>query len=190
MPSHSQERSSEPDPVRLRRRWHRFWSRSCSAPRMKEERKRNAGRRVSFTSAPCGAARADNSARSAAGVPPRRLPKGRWSQRLSPGQASWDAVQMGVTHPRLSQSSGCTPRTGLSADQHDARNRPGAKVTNPRPREPLSLHHPGSPDDVLHGSEIDLTVSETGTNVNVKMTIYARHGRARPGHPCLVLAPC
>jgi hypothetical protein len=156
MPSHSQERPSELDPVRLHRRWHRLSSRSCSAPRMKEERKRNAGRRVSLPAALSRRGRALNAARSTVGVPPRRSPEGRWSQRLSPGQASWDAVRTGVTHPRLSQSSGCTPRTGLSADQHDARNRPGTKVTNPRPREPLSLHQPGSPADVLHVSEIDL----------------------------------
>jgi hypothetical protein len=28
-------------------------------------------------------------------------------------------------------------------------------VTNLGPREPLSLHHPVSPDDVLYGSEIE-----------------------------------
>jgi hypothetical protein len=28
-------------------------------------------------------------------------------------------------------------------------------VTNLSPREPLSLHHPVSPDDVLYGSEIE-----------------------------------
>ena len=71
----------------------------------------------------------------------------------------------GVARLPLSQSSECTSRTGLSAGQHDARNRPGAKVTNLYSREPLSLHQPGSPDDVLHVSEIDSNVSETETNV-------------------------
>jgi hypothetical protein len=44
----------------------------------------------------------------------------------APGQASWDAGPAGVTRPRLSQSSGSTPRTGHNTGGHDAQNRPGA----------------------------------------------------------------
>ena len=43
------------------------------------------------------------------------------------GQVSWDAaLAAGVTRPRLSQSSGSTPRTGRNTGGHDARSRPGA----------------------------------------------------------------
>ena len=35
-------------------------------------------------------------------------------------------LRAGVTRPRLSQSSGSTPRTGRNAGEHDAQSRPGA----------------------------------------------------------------
>jgi hypothetical protein len=64
-------------------------------------------------------------ARSPFGAPPR-LWSGFHPPDSAPGQASWDAGPAGVTRPRLSQSSGSTPRTGHSTGGHDAQNRPGA----------------------------------------------------------------
>jgi hypothetical protein len=61
-------------------------------------------------------------------------------QALTPdaasGQASWDAGQAGVTRPRLSQSSGSTPRAGPSTGRHDAQSRPGAACETARGHRP------------------------------------------------------
>jgi hypothetical protein len=45
------------------------------------------------------------------------------------------------------------------------RSRPGAKVTSRRPREPLSLHRPVVPADVLYVSENDALCNGYGDNV-------------------------
>jgi hypothetical protein len=52
------------------------------------------------------------------------------------GQASWDAGRAGVTRPRLSQSSGSTPRAGHSTGRHDAQSRPGAACETARGHRP------------------------------------------------------
>jgi hypothetical protein len=82
--------------------------------------KQNADRRVSVHSAsfsdaatrlasrppPCG--RGQEGARPPVGVPQRRLPEGRWSQRLSPGQASWDVA--GTCDPKPAPTGERKPR--------------------------------------------------------------------------------
>jgi hypothetical protein len=50
----------------------------------------------------------------------------------TPGHASWDAVQAGVTRPFLSQSRDCTSRIGRSTGVNDARSRPGAECKSAR----------------------------------------------------------
>jgi hypothetical protein len=89
---------------------------------LKEEGRRNAGKRCATTAASCDAARVPlhilprkrgrikEGARSPDGVPPRLLSEGVIVPRRSSGQASWDAVCTGVTRLRLSQSSDA-PRT-------------------------------------------------------------------------------
>jgi hypothetical protein len=54
----------------------------------------------------------------------------------------------------LSQSSELPRRPVVMPDGRMTRSRPGAEVTSPRPREPLSLRQPVSPADVLSVSEI------------------------------------
>src|SRR5208282_5915100 len=54
----------------------------------------------------------------------------------------------------LSQSSGFPRRPVVMPDGRMTRSRPGAEVTSPRPREPLSLRQPVSPAGVLSVSEI------------------------------------
>src|SRR5208282_3654309 len=54
----------------------------------------------------------------------------------------------------LSQSSELPRRPVIVPAGRMTRSRPGAEVTSPRPREPLSLRQPVSPADVLSVSEI------------------------------------
>jgi hypothetical protein len=51
-------------------------------------------------------------------------------------------------------SPASSSQAGHSAGRALLRSRPGAQVTSPRPREPLPLHRPVSPADVLDESEI------------------------------------
>jgi hypothetical protein len=68
-----------------------------------------------------GVRRAQSAARSPLGVPPRLLPEGRWSQRLSFRPGFLGRGFPGRYPPVcLSQSSGSTPRTGRNAGEHDA----------------------------------------------------------------------
>ena len=60
----------------------------------------------------------------------------------------------GVTRSFLSQSSDMSRRPVIMPAGRIRRSRPGAEVTSPRPREPLSLRQPGSPAGVLYASEI------------------------------------
>ena len=72
----------------------------------------------------------------------------------------------GTWCPRVLPVSDLSQSSELLADRSWCRpgvcprSRPGAAVTNHRPREPLSLRQPASSDGVLHVSEILCTVTE------------------------------
>src|SRR5208282_946125 len=80
-------------------------------------------------------------------------------------------------------------QTGHHAGRAFSRSRPGAEVTSPRPREPLSLRQPELPADVLSVSEIRCAlVTERGTDVKGKVARAVTkfphlpwRGRACPG---------
>ena len=144
-----------------------------------KNRKRNAGRRVFPTSAPCpllfrlrgsgggGAARAESAARSPSGVPPRRLLQRANATAQLQLRASWDLVgahdpdgSKGRAHfSRALPAPSCPSPASCLADRSSCRpgviprSRPGAEVTSRRPREPHSLCQTGLPADILHGSE-------------------------------------
>jgi hypothetical protein len=82
-------------------------------------------------SMPSGAAARTSGARSPS-VALLRLSPGLSTPDSTPGHASWDVVQAGVTRPRLSQSSDSTSRLGRSTEGLDARSRPGAECIDPR----------------------------------------------------------
>jgi hypothetical protein len=77
-------------------------------------------------------------ARSPFGAPPRLWPRflglGFRLQARFPGTRQF----AGVTRPRLSQSSGSTPRAGRNTGGHDARSRPGAVCETARGYRPRS----------------------------------------------------
>jgi hypothetical protein len=121
-----------------------------------EIRKRNAGRRSSPSSAPYGrgsreTSRARLSASHHGACCSERTPQLNSSDAL-PGT---DCAGAGVTRSLPPQSSELPRRPVIVPAGRYCRSRPGAKVTSPCPREPLSLRQPVSPADVLHGSEID-----------------------------------
>ena len=140
----------------------------------RKNRRRNAGRRCSVTSAPYGAARALSGAlacrRSTAA-----LTVGPFGPRASTsGQASCDVAgrpilygrpnrgaktsrsYTGVTRARLSQSRDAPPRPVVVPDCLMPEAARGAAVTSRRPRAPHSLRQTGSPADDL-SSERDVT---------------------------------
>jgi hypothetical protein len=132
-----------------------------------EKRKRNAGRRISPFSAPYGrgsreASRARLPAFHHGACGSDRTPPLNSSHALPGtglgrnGRYPLPAVHSAAGYP--AGRSSCRP--GVCT-----RSRPGAEMTKPHPREPLSLRPPGSPVDVLYGSEMIRDVTETVTNV-------------------------
>jgi hypothetical protein len=97
--------------------------------------------------------RAESAARSPVGVPPRRLRQranaAAQLQNALPGRRFRRALSA-----VLCPSPATKSQTGHRAGRAFSRSRPGVEVTSRRPREPLSLHQPVSPDDVLDVSEI------------------------------------
>ena len=65
-----------------------------------------------------------------------------WAQLQArlPGTRTRNGIRRaGVTRPFLSQSSGCTPHTGRSTGEHDARSRSGAVCKSARKHRPRSV---------------------------------------------------
>jgi hypothetical protein len=65
-----------------------------------------------------------------------------WAQLQArlPGTRTRNGIRWaGVTRPFLSQSSGCTPHTGRSTGEHDARSRSGAVCKSARKHRPRSV---------------------------------------------------
>jgi hypothetical protein len=89
------------------------------------------------------------------------------NQRRSsaPERASWDAAKTRVLPALACPSPATKSQTGRHAGRAFSRNRPGAEVTSPHPREPLSPRQPVSPADVLYRSEIGGFVTEIATDV-------------------------
>src|SRR5208282_5084788 len=76
--------------------------------------------------------------------------------------------------PCRPSAAGCPADRSSCRPGVSTRSRPGAEVTSRRPREPLPLHQPVSPADVLSVSEIRCAlVTERGTDVkgNVALSV-------------------
>jgi hypothetical protein len=91
-----------------------------------------------------GAARARQSAlacrRPATALTRRALAPWAQLQARLPGTRTRNGIRRaGVTRPFLSQSSGCTPHTGRSTGEHDARSRSGAVCKSARKHRPRSV---------------------------------------------------
>jgi hypothetical protein len=120
------------------RRWGRCRHDQSVEPRIKKEEEKEAGRQKTLIrilrTFQCGSP-------FAKGARPPAFHHGSCQrdvgpQGSAPGQASWDVVSTGVIRCLLSQSGGCTPRTGHSTGEHDARSRPGVAVTSRHARAP------------------------------------------------------
>src|SRR5208283_1833441 len=74
-----------------------------------------------------------------------RSARSRWFERSCASQRALPAPSC--------PSPATKSQTGHHAGRAFSRSRPGAEVTSPRPREPLSLHQPVSPADVLSVSK-------------------------------------
>ncbi len=123
-------------------------------PGLQIKRKRNAGRRISPNLRALRARLALSGARSPDGVPPRHLlQRPNATAQLQYALPGTERHQV-LPASGLSQSSGLPRRPVVMPDGRMTRSRPGAEVTSPRPREPLSLRQPGSPAAVLSVSEI------------------------------------
>jgi hypothetical protein len=121
-----------------------------------EEREAERRRRSSPSSAPYGrgsreASRARLPASHHGACCSDRTPQLNSSDAL-PGT---DDAEAGVTRSLPPQCSELPRRPVVMPAGRPCRSRPGAEVTSPCPREPLSLRQPVSPADVLYGSEID-----------------------------------
>ena len=93
-----------------------------------------------------------------------RLSPGLSHPGSAPGHASWDSVLAGVTRPRLSQSSGSTPRLGRSTEENDAQSRSGADCKSARKHRTRSAS-----ESALAKASLDerdfLDVTDKETNV-------------------------
>src|SRR5580692_5453265 len=138
---------------------------------------RNAGKRCSTTSAPCGAALPPlERSSSPDGVPPRFSPKG-----VIVPKAQLQARLPGTWSLRVLPAIACPSPASTSRPGHNAGRlmpKPPGRGLQVRPRAPPSLLWPGMPPDhVLHVSE-DAYVTDTGTFVKGVSLIKGRHRRA------------
>ena len=84
----------------------------------------------------------------------------RWFERPCALQRMIRKTGKIMRHQRALPAPSCPSPAGFPADRSSCRpgviprSRPGAAVTSRRPREPLPLHQPVSPADVLSASEI------------------------------------
>src|ERR1700722_2557446 len=125
---------------------------------------RNAGKRCSTTSAPCGAALPPlERSSSPDGVPPRFSPKG-----VIVPKAQLQARLPGTWSVRALPAFACPSPASTSRPGHNAGRllpKPPGRGLQVRPRAPPSLLWPGMPPDhVLYVSE-DAHVTEAGTYV-------------------------
>ena len=151
----------------LTRRWDRLSARSCSSNKREAERRqthlfhwsriKRMRLRVQRDALAC---RRSTTALAAA------------NQRRSstPERASWDLVENGRYPLPAYPSPATKSQTGHRAGRASSRSRPGAEVTSPRPREPLSLRQPVSPAGVLYMSEIRDFVPEMETDVKASLS--------------------
>jgi hypothetical protein len=128
----------------------------------KKERKRNAERRSISWCRIGGCGRASSGMRSPLGVPPRRLRQRTNAAAQLQLRASWDGTsqEQALPVPGRHPVQRVSPRRPVMVPVgRICRSRPGAEVTNRRPREPLSLRRMASPAGVLHGNEIAADLS-------------------------------
>jgi len=133
-----------------------------------KNRKRNAERRCSVTTALARGTRLLGRARLSAFhcgscLRDSRIPKAQLRTRLRGAQRQ-APIGGGVLPPAPAPVAASTSHAGHGAGRHDVRNRPGATVTSRRPRAPHSLYQTGSPADILHGSERGFFRSSCGAN--------------------------
>jgi hypothetical protein len=147
---HSQRNPSEHDPVRLGRRWHRLSSRSCPINKREAERRQAHQSILRALRARLALKRSALACRRSTTA----LAAATERHSSAPERASWDVAQNG-RYPSLPVPVQRAPRRPVIMPAgRMTRSRPGAEVTSPRPREPLSLRQPVSPADVPDVSEI------------------------------------
>jgi len=137
------------------------------------KKKREAERRqAQYFMMPCQRARQRAKRRAlACRRPTTALAAASQRHRSAPERASWDVAKKRALPAPACPSPATKSQTGHHAGRASSRSRPGAEVTSPRPREPLSLRQPVSPAGVLYGSEIRGVVTEMETDVKWKVTI-------------------
>ena len=96
----------------------------------------------SFRPHPSGCGRDLSAGRSPVGVPPRHLRQRTNATAQLQKRSSWDAAKKRALPAPACPSPAAWPQTGHSAGRTSSRSRPGAKVTSPGSREPLSLRQP------------------------------------------------